>query len=59
MTPLYVPILVFIDKKGVIHSQYIGDSAFLRESDKNIRAELDKLLVKPAAGKGVSRMSRK
>ena len=46
MMALYVPILVFIDRKGVIHSQYLGDSPFLLEAEKNIRAELDKLLAK-------------
>lgn len=48
--PYYVPILVFIDKKGMIRRQVIGDEKFLDEKDEpaNIRAEVEKLL-KPAA----------
>lgn len=44
--PPFVPILVFIDRKGMIRSQYVGDENFLRDQEKNIRAELDKLLRK-------------
>jgi peroxiredoxin len=43
--PYFVPILVFIDKRGMIHSQYIGDEEFLGHQEKNIRLELDKMLV--------------
>lgn len=43
-TPFYVPILVFIDKKGKIRSQYIGDEQYLQNPDVNIRASLDGLL---------------
>ena len=42
--PYFVPILVFIDKQGVIRSQYVGDEDFLAKQEVNIRAELDKLL---------------
>jgi thiol-disulfide isomerase/thioredoxin len=51
----YAPSMAFIDKKGMIVSQYIGDNDFYRPGDqeKNIRAELDKVLAgtagKPAA----------
>jgi len=40
----YVPMMVFIDKKGIIQAQYIGDNDFFRDQEKNIRAELDKML---------------
>jgi peroxiredoxin len=43
--PYFVPILVFIDKRGMIRSQYIGDETFLGQQEKNIRLELDKMLV--------------
>jgi peroxiredoxin len=46
--PYFVPILVFIDKRGTLRSQYIGDETFLSNQEVNIRAEIDKLL-KPAA----------
>jgi peroxiredoxin len=42
--PYFVPILVFIDKHGMIRSQYIGDETFLSHQETNIRAELDKFL---------------
>ena len=42
--PYFVPILVFIDKRGMIRSQYIGDETFLSHQEVNIRAEIDKLL---------------
>ena len=51
--PYFVPGLVFIDKGGMIRSQYIGDEKFLSSQEVNIRAEIDKLLkggAAPAAG---------
>jgi thiol-disulfide isomerase/thioredoxin len=47
--PYFVPMLIFIDKAGMIRSQYIGDENFLGNQEVNIRAEIDKLL-KGAAG---------
>jgi peroxiredoxin len=47
--PYFVPILVFIDRRGMVRSQYIGDEKFLANQDVNIRAEIDKLLKTPAA----------
>jgi hypothetical protein len=44
----YVPILVFVDKKGMIRAQYIGDAEFLKDQDKNIRALAESLLKEPA-----------
>jgi len=48
--PPFVPDLVFIDKTGMIRSQYVGDEKFLSNQEVNIRAELDKMLK----GGGVS-----
>lgn len=42
--PYFVPILVFIDKHGMIRSQYIGDETFLLHQEANIRADIDKML---------------
>ena len=42
--PYFVPILVFIDKKGTVRSQYVGDEKFLNNQEVNIRAEIDKML---------------
>jgi thiol-disulfide isomerase/thioredoxin len=51
--PYFVPMLVFIDKAGMIRSQYIGDEKFLANQEVNIRAEIDKLL-KSGAGSTVA-----
>jgi thiol-disulfide isomerase/thioredoxin len=45
---LYVPHMVFLDRKGMIRGDYPGESPFFQNPDANIRAELEKLL-KPAA----------
>jgi thiol-disulfide isomerase/thioredoxin len=47
MLQLYMPGLVFIDKDGVIRSQYEGRDEFLAEGtvEKNIRAEIEGLLA--------------
>jgi hypothetical protein len=51
--PLYVPHLVFLDRRGVIRAEYPGESEFFKDAAKNVRAELEKLLtpVGPARGK--------
>jgi thiol-disulfide isomerase/thioredoxin len=56
----YVPMMAFIDRRGNIQSQYIGDNDFFRDQDKNIRAELDKVIAaggasKPGATKTMSK----
>lgn len=49
VTPGYVPKMVFIDRKGIIQAQYQGQDAFFKtDEEKNIRAELDRLLKPPA-----------
>jgi peroxiredoxin len=42
--PYFVPILVFIDRRGMVRSQYVGDDTFLSHQEANIRAEIDKML---------------
>jgi len=54
----YVPFMAFVDRAGMIRSQYTGGDAFLLDEaaeEKNIRAQVEKLLnehpksaVKPA-----------
>lgn len=44
MEPYYVPIIVYVDRKGMIRSQYIGDEKYLASPEQNIRASLDGLL---------------
>ena len=52
MSPGYLPKMVFIDRKGVIQSQYAGENPFFadQDQDKNVRAELDKMLQASAIG---------
>jgi thiol-disulfide isomerase/thioredoxin len=42
--PLYVPHMVFLDRRGVIQGDYPGESDFFRDPNTSIRAELEKLL---------------
>jgi cytochrome oxidase Cu insertion factor (SCO1/SenC/PrrC family) len=44
MQQVFVPILTFIDRKGMVRQQYIGDENYLRDPEKNVRASLDELL---------------
>jgi peroxiredoxin len=47
--PLSVPVLVFIDRKGIIRSQHMGsDDPFFNDLEKSIRTELESLLKEPA-----------
>lgn len=45
---LMIPYMIFIDARGIIRGDFNGKDGFFGESDKHIRAELDKM-VKPAA----------
>jgi thiol-disulfide isomerase/thioredoxin len=42
--PLYVPHMVFLDRRGMIQADYAGESDFFKDPATNIRAELEKLL---------------
>ena len=48
-----MPILVFIDRKGMIRAEYEGADDFISSpnQEQNIRAEIQKLLPKPAASR--------
>jgi thiol-disulfide isomerase/thioredoxin len=46
--PLYVPHMVFLDRRGIIRADYPGEGDFFKDPATNIRAELEKLL-KPSA----------
>jgi thiol-disulfide isomerase/thioredoxin len=46
--PLYVPHMVFLDRRGIIQADYPGESDFMKDPATNIRAELEKLLKAPA-----------
>ena len=42
--PVYVPHMVFIDRRGIIRADYAGEDHFFQKPDANIRGELEKLL---------------
>ncbi|MBZ5724886.1 MAG: TlpA family protein disulfide reductase [Acidobacteriia bacterium] len=42
--PLYVPHMVFLDRRGVIRGDFPGEDSFFKDANANVRAELDKLL---------------
>jgi thiol-disulfide isomerase/thioredoxin len=44
LKPLYVPHMVFLDRNGVVQGDYVGESEFMTNPEKNIRAKLDELL---------------
>jgi thiol-disulfide isomerase/thioredoxin len=46
--PLYVPHMVFLDRRGIIRAEYPGESDFMKDPAANIRVELEKLLKPPA-----------
>lgn len=51
---LMIPYMIFIDARGIIQGDFSGKDGFFRESDKRIRAELDKM-TKPAAKRGAKK----
>jgi thiol-disulfide isomerase/thioredoxin len=42
--PMYVPHMVFLDRRGIIRADYPGEGDFFKDPATNIRAELEKLL---------------
>lgn len=41
---LYVPHMVFLDRKGVVRADILGESDFMKNPEQNVRKELDELL---------------
>jgi thiol-disulfide isomerase/thioredoxin len=44
LQPLYVPHMVFLDKRGIVRGDYLGESDFMSHPDVRIPQELDQLL---------------
>lgn len=44
MLRTYVPIFTFIDRRGSIRGQYLGDDDFFKNQENNIRGMVEKLL---------------
>ena len=51
---LMIPYMIFIDARGIVRGDFSGKEGFFSDTDKHIRAELDKMTKaapKPAAKK--------
>ncbi len=55
MLIMYVPQLVFIDKKGIIRSQYPGGDKFYQDEERNMRTQIETLLKESGAARAVSK----
>jgi thiol-disulfide isomerase/thioredoxin len=45
----FVPIVAFVNRRGTIESQHLGDDNLFQDPDANIRHKLDLMLKEPAA----------
>lgn len=45
----FVPIVAFVNRRGMIESQHLGDDNLFQDPDVNIRHKLDLMLKRPAA----------
>lgn len=50
MLIMYVPQLVFIDRKGMIQAQYAGGSDFFKEEETSVRAKIEEMLKAGSPG---------
>ena len=48
---LWVPVVVFIDRKGVVRNQYLGDDPFQKFFENNVRQKIEAMLREPASSK--------
>lgn len=44
MLIMYMPQMVFIDRKGIIRAQYPGGDKFYQDEERNVRAQIEALL---------------
>ena len=44
LKPLYVPHMVFLDRKGIVRLDVAGEDPFMTDPERNVRNELDELL---------------
>jgi thiol-disulfide isomerase/thioredoxin len=44
---LFIPIVLFINRAGIVESRYFGDDAFLTDALPNIRKKLNAMLAEP------------
>ena len=48
LKPLYVPHMVFLDRRGMVRADINGEDDFMKDPETNVRKKLDELL-KPAS----------
>jgi peroxiredoxin len=53
MEPMFMPQLVFIDRKGVVQMQYAGDADFFKNEEVNMRNEIEAMMKSPIDAKPV------
>jgi thiol-disulfide isomerase/thioredoxin len=59
MQPLFVPQMIFVDRKGVIRAQHGGtDDDFLKNLEPNLRNQVETLLKEPAPARGTKSKSQ-
>jgi len=58
MLRTFVPMLVFVDRKGTIRSQHLGDDKIYADLDKNIRAMVEQLISEPAGRRAARALPR-
>lgn len=51
MLIMYVPQLVFLDRKGTIRAQYPGGDNFFNNEENNMRNQIESLLKEPVTAK--------
>ncbi|MBZ5579468.1 MAG: TlpA family protein disulfide reductase [Acidobacteriia bacterium] len=56
LRPLYVPHMVFLDRRGIVRADILGESDFMKDPESNVRKELDELL-KPATTQSSAKKS--
>ncbi len=59
MLIMYVPQLVFIDRKGVIRAQFAGNDKFFANEEKNVRDQINGLLAEKGMAPARSRKAVK
>lgn len=60
MLTMYMPQLVFIDRNGMVRSQYPGTDKFFLDEEANMRREIEALLKEPVRGqRGSGRSGKK
>ncbi len=50
MLIMYVPQLVFIDRKGLIQAQYAGGSDFFKDEETSVRVKIEEMLKAGSSG---------